>query len=142
MKDPLVVAEKRIAKLEKGLEAIRDYEPREIVKDAFAYDRMVEAYREAARDTLEERTVKRTYIHHVWFTDNNEPFEGSPIRGKAAFKRIVLAYYQGDGDREIAFHLEGSTRVYTVIPRINHLGNLGLYYTCSDPKCTSSTSDV
>lgn len=34
------------------LHAIHDYAPREIVKDEFAYDRIVEAYREAARATL------------------------------------------------------------------------------------------
>lgn len=34
------------------LEAIRDYEPNEVAKDEFAYDRMVENYRDAARAGL------------------------------------------------------------------------------------------
>ena len=36
----------------KALKAIRDYEPCEVCKDDFAYDRMVEAYRTAARDAI------------------------------------------------------------------------------------------
>ena len=33
----------------KALIAIRDFEPNEVCKDEFAYDRMVESYRNAAR---------------------------------------------------------------------------------------------
>ena len=36
-----------------ALEAIRDYEPSEIVYDEFAYKRMVESFRSAARKALE-----------------------------------------------------------------------------------------
>ncbi len=42
-----------VDELEKRLEAIRNYEPQEVVKDEFAYDRMVENYREAASPRLE-----------------------------------------------------------------------------------------
>ncbi len=38
--------------MKEALEAIRDYEPGEVVKDEFAYDRMVEAFRAAARAGL------------------------------------------------------------------------------------------
>lgn len=38
--------------LRSWLEAIRDHEPQEIVKDAYAYDRMVATYREAAQNAL------------------------------------------------------------------------------------------
>ena len=38
--------------LREALEAIRDYEPVEVMKDEFAYDRMVESYRNAARAAL------------------------------------------------------------------------------------------
>lgn len=38
--------------LEMALTAIRDYEPDEVAKDEFAYDRMVESYRDAARNGL------------------------------------------------------------------------------------------
>lgn len=41
-------------RLAKAVRCIRDYEPREVVKDEFAYDRMVEAYRDAARAALAE----------------------------------------------------------------------------------------
>lgn len=43
---------KALARMRGALEAIRDYEPVEVVKDDFAYDRMVEAYRKAATDAL------------------------------------------------------------------------------------------
>lgn len=36
----------------RALKAIRDYEPKEVVKDEFAYDRMVENCRDAARTVL------------------------------------------------------------------------------------------
>lgn len=50
----LLAAEARAERLEKVLRCIRAYEPREVVKDEFAYDRMVEAYRDAARAALAE----------------------------------------------------------------------------------------
>ena len=42
----------RIAALMEALCAIRDYKPREVVKDEFAYDRMVGAFQDAARAAL------------------------------------------------------------------------------------------
>lgn len=45
-------AEQSLSTMRKALEAIRDYEPSEIVKDDFAYDRMVDAYRNAAKSGL------------------------------------------------------------------------------------------
>jgi hypothetical protein len=41
-------------KMRRALEAIRDYEPHEVVKDDFAYDRMVDSYRVAAREAIRE----------------------------------------------------------------------------------------
>lgn len=45
---------RRALAAEAVLAAIRDYEPGEIVKDGFAYDRMVENYRSAARALLKD----------------------------------------------------------------------------------------
>lgn len=50
----LLAAEARAERLAKGLRCIRDYEPHEVVKDEFAYSRIVEAYRDAARAALAE----------------------------------------------------------------------------------------
>lgn len=44
----------RADRYRKALEAIRDHERIEVCKDDFAYDRMVEAYRDAARTILED----------------------------------------------------------------------------------------
>jgi hypothetical protein len=38
---------------QKVIQAIKDYEPQEIVKDDFSYDRMVAAYKEAAQKGLQ-----------------------------------------------------------------------------------------
>jgi hypothetical protein len=38
---------------QKVLQAIKDYEPTEICKDEFAYDRMVQSYKTAASKGLE-----------------------------------------------------------------------------------------
>jgi oligoribonuclease len=43
---------RRAMRAQECLQAILDYEPVEVVKDEFAYDRMVEAYRDAARAGL------------------------------------------------------------------------------------------
>jgi hypothetical protein len=43
---------------EARLKAILDYEPSEVCKDEFAYDRMVEAYREVARRYFARREGK------------------------------------------------------------------------------------
>jgi hypothetical protein len=81
------------------------------------------------------------YIHETWFTDNNEPFPGSPIRGKAAFERALLAYYAGGGDRGVAYRLVGSpnTTRYYVHPYINNRGRLDVFCTIpeeqEDPSC-------
>ena len=45
--------------LQECLEAIRDYKPMEVAKDEFAYDRMVESYRQAARAGLEKQERMR-----------------------------------------------------------------------------------
>lgn len=50
----LFAAEAKAERLAKGLRCIRDYEPHEVVKDEFAYSRIVEAYRDAARAALAE----------------------------------------------------------------------------------------
>jgi len=42
-------AEARLAEATRRMEAILDYEPKEVAKDEFAYDRMVESYRDVAR---------------------------------------------------------------------------------------------
>jgi hypothetical protein len=71
------------------------------------------------------------YINETWFTDTKEDFPGSPIRGKAAFKRAMLRYYfEEDGDRRVAVRLLESPNpiVYIVMPRINRLGNPGLCF--------------
>lgn len=41
-----------IRKMKAALEAIKAFEPHEVIKDDFAYDRLVESYREAARAAL------------------------------------------------------------------------------------------
>lgn len=41
------------------LKAILKYEPREVAKDAFAYDRMVKGYRDAAKNGLKKSERKR-----------------------------------------------------------------------------------
>jgi hypothetical protein len=41
-----------VKELEEAHGAILNYEPREITKDAFAFDRMVSSYRDAARAAL------------------------------------------------------------------------------------------
>lgn len=51
----LLADRRRQQELEEALRAIRDYEPREVVKDAFAYDRIVESYRDAARAVLDRK---------------------------------------------------------------------------------------
>lgn len=43
------------------LEGIRDFDPKEIVKDAYAYDRLVETYREAARKGLSMSETRDAY---------------------------------------------------------------------------------
>ncbi len=48
-----------VEQLEECLRAIRDYKPKEIVYDEFAYKRMVGSYREAAREGL-KRNKRRT----------------------------------------------------------------------------------
>jgi len=48
----LTAATERCKALEEGLIAIRDYEPQEVVCDEFAYTRMVESYRDAARRAM------------------------------------------------------------------------------------------
>lgn len=50
----LRAAEAKAERLAKAVRCIRDYEPREVAKDEFAYDRMVGAYRDAARAVLAE----------------------------------------------------------------------------------------
>jgi hypothetical protein len=48
-----ILADHEIARIaEEALTAIRDYEPNEVVKDDFAYDRMIESYRQAARNAI------------------------------------------------------------------------------------------
>lgn len=50
----------RVCKLEECLRAMRDYRPSEICYDEFAYKRLLQSYREAARNGLRrECTTKR-----------------------------------------------------------------------------------
>jgi len=46
-------AEAEIARLRGALEAISEYDPPEVMKDGFAYDRMLGAVHDAARAALE-----------------------------------------------------------------------------------------
>ena len=47
-----VITREPAAKFEAALRGILEHEPHEVVKDRFAYDRMVRAYRDAARAAL------------------------------------------------------------------------------------------
>tara|TARA_Y100000310_G_scaffold311441_1_gene357721 strand:- start:94 stop:366 length:273 start_codon:yes stop_codon:yes gene_type:complete len=49
---PILSKLEQLAEAKKALRAIRDYNRSEIVYDEFAYERMQEAYREAARNVL------------------------------------------------------------------------------------------
>ena len=54
-----VITREPAAKYEAALRGILEHEPHEVVKDKFAYDRMVGAYRDAARAALADgATIK------------------------------------------------------------------------------------
>lgn len=76
--------------------------------------------------------MAKRLVHKVWFMDTGEAFPGSPFRGKAAFRRAMLAYYDEKGDRAVMFQLVdcANTRKYEVRPCINRCENpsLRFYY--------------